>query len=185
MSETYSPEGKRKPGRPSNAERAVREEQQPTKRAEATKRERRRRSDTSATAGLKLHVPAEYLDENYEYRWINDDAGFGDEGERVGQRMHAKTVLDDWDIVTTATGVEGQGEGTPVKRLVGKGEAGKPINAYLCRKPKDWYREDKAKEQQRLKEREDEMRRGAAQGSDALKGPTSYIPEGGIRIGDR
>lgn len=209
MSESYTP--KRKRGRPTNAERAARQAaeqeaeaqtktaavevmslddppapepaEKPSKRAEATRRGRRRRSDTSATAGLKLHVPSDMLDPNYEYRFITDDADFGDEGQRVGQRMHAKTKLDDWDLVMSDTGIDGQGEGTPIKRRVGKNEAGRPNYGYLCRKPKDWYDEDKAKEQKLIDEREESMRRGTVQGPEGLSGPQAYIPAGGIKIG--
>jgi hypothetical protein len=182
MSDEFTPD-RRRPGRPSNAELAARAEGEPvSKRAAETRRERRRRSDTSQTAGLKLHIPEHLKDPSFEYRWINDDADFDTEGQRVGQRMHAKTVLDDWDQVTVKEGIDGQGEGTPVKRLVGRGEAGRPVYAYLCKKPKDWYRQDKAKELDAVKRREEEMRRGASQGPEGLAGPRAYVPESGIEI---
>ena len=138
--------------------------QAPSVRAEATKATRRRR-DTGGLAGLKLHVPEELKEPGFEYRWINDD----------GRRIQGKTVDDDWDVVKTPA-IEGQGEGTPVQRLVGKGEAGQPLRAFLCRKPIEFYKEDKAKEQRRIKEQEDAMKRGTLPTPEGLKGPTTYIP---------
>src|SRR3990167_9017008 len=136
----------------------------PSKRAQAIMAHRRRR-DTGGLAGLKLHVPEELKEPGFEYRWINDD----------GRRIQGKTVDDDWDVVKTPA-IEGQGEGTPVQRLVGKGEAGQPLRAFLCRKPIEFYKEDKAKEQRRIKEQEDAMKRGALPTPEGLKGPTTYIP---------
>ena len=138
----------------------------PSVRAEATRASRRRRKDTGALAGLKLHVPEELKEPGFEYRWINDD----------GRRIHGKTVDDDWDVVTTPA-IEGTGEGTPVTRLVGKAEGGQPLKAFLCRKPMEFYQEDKAKEQRRIKEAEDAMKRGALSTPEGLKGPTTYIPD--------
>lgn len=171
MVEEYTPSPRR--GRPTNAEIAARNAaaEPVSKRAEDTRQQRRRRADAGQTAGLKLHVPEELRDRNSAERWINDD----------GQRIHAKTVLDDWDIVKDKD-IDGQREGTPVKRLVGKGDAGQPLHAYLCRKPKEWYDEDKGKEQDAIKRREEDIRRGAPQGPDGLTGPQAYVPEGGIRI---
>jgi hypothetical protein len=135
-------------------------------RAAEVKATRRRRSDSGPNAGLKLAVPEELKEEGFEYRWINDD----------GQRIHSKTVMDDWDIVKTPK-IKGDGNGSPVSRHVGKDEAGAPIKGILCRKPIEFYQEDKAKEQNRITERESSMVRGAAQSDEGLKGPTSYIPD--------
>lgn len=136
------------------------------KRVEEVKRERRRRQDTGPMAGLKLNVPEELKEAGFEYRWINDD----------DRRIHAKTVEDDWDVVKTAA-IEGTGEGAPVSRVVGKGPAGQPIRAILCRKPTEFYKEDKAKELQAVKEREDAIKRGAPTTPEGLSGPTAYIPD--------
>lgn len=180
---SYSPTGK-KPGRPSKEELEAREAatstQEPSPRVAETRRARRRRADTSATAGLKLHVPEQYKDPNFEYRWMNDSATLGDEGQEMGQRMHEKTVLDDWEPVMSKGQIDGKGEGTPVKRLVGRGEAGRPVYGYLCRKPKDWYDADKAGEQAKIDAQEEQMRR--AEKAEGLAGPTAYVPEGGIKI---
>lgn len=135
-------------------------------RAAEVQASRRRRRDTGPAAGMKLAVPEELKEPGYEYRWINDD----------GRRIHAKTVLDDWDVVSTKA-IEGQGEGTPVKRIVGKGEAGQPLHAVLCRKPKQFYQDDKAAEQRVIKQREDAMKRGAPPVPEGLSGPTTYIPD--------
>ncbi len=135
-------------------------------RAAEVQGERRRRRDTSASAGMKLSVPEELKEPGFEYRWINDD----------GRRVHAKTVMDDWDVVSTKA-IEGQGQGTPVTRIVGKGEAGQPLHAVLCRKPRQLYQEDKAAELRVVKEREDAMKCGATPSPEGLSGPNTYIPD--------
>ena len=184
MSDSFATQGygqeKRRPGRPTNAEieaRKAREEAaaiataeesppQPTKRSAETQATRRRRRDDGPSAGLKLHVPSDLKEEGFEYRWVNDD----------GRRIHDKTVMDDWDQVGTK-GIDGQGEGSAVKRVVGKGEAGQPIYAYLCRKPTEFYREDKAKEQRQIDEREKAIKHGAPATPEGLSGPQTYIPD--------
>jgi len=142
-----------------------------TPRIEATKSDRRRRRDDGPMAGLKLAVPEGLKEQGFEYRWVNDD----------GRRVHDKTVMDDWDRVMTPA-IESEGEGTPVKRLVGKQEGGAPLYAYLCRKPTEFYQEDKSKEQRRIKEQEDAMKRGPGAIPGGLGGSTSYVPGQGNQI---
>lgn len=135
-------------------------------RSEEVRRERRRRADTGPTAGMKLNVPAALLDPNFEYRWIDADQN----------RVHAKTVLDDWDVVTTPA-IDGTGEGAPVSRIVGKDASGQPKRNVLVRKPKDWYMGDKAKEQAAITTREKDIRRGVVNEAGSLKGETAYVPD--------
>jgi hypothetical protein len=79
---------------------------------------------------------------------------------------------------------EGSGEGTPVKRLVGKQDGGAPLYAYLCRKPKDFYQADKARELRSIREREDAIKRGPGAIEGGLPGgSTSYVPDQGNQIG--
>ena len=165
----YTPQPRRRPGRPTNEEIAARQAAPAPepKRAEETRAVRRRRKDTGAMAGLKLHVPEDMKEPGFEYRWINDD----------GRRIHAKTVDDDWDIVTTK-GIDGTGEGTPVTRRVGRQESGAGQNAILCRKPLDWYKEDKRKEHRVVEERRKAMERGLPPAPDGLTAADhSYIPD--------
>lgn len=178
----------RKRGRPSKADleaRKAREEaaqraqavsaapveQEPAppepKRIAETQERRRRRRDDGPMARLKLTVPEEMKEEGFEYRWSNDD----------GRKIHDRTVGDDWDVVRTKA-IDGDGEGTPVTRIVGKHANGEPLKAYLTRKPKDWYDEDKAKEQEEITEMEKQIRRDVPTVSGGLSAKDhSYIPD--------
>ncbi len=148
----------------------------PNRRAEEVSSERRRRQDFGGLPGLKLSVDERAKDPEFTYRIINDKPG----------RIHQKTVQDDWDIVAT-TQMNGfndvakqAGEGTPMAYMVGSTENGAPQKAYLCRKRKEFYEEDKAKEQAVVDAREESIRRGAVTGPDGqgLSSAASYIPGG-------
>lgn len=106
-----------------------------TNRAEATHTERRRRKDGSIDGNrdMKLSVPDGIKQDGFEYRWIND----------LGNRMHQKTVQDDWDKVE---GVK------PVP--AGTDEFGNPYFAHYCRKPSDFVEEDRKANLAALEERE-------------------------------
>lgn len=136
---------------------------------------RRRRSDLGMDGHLKLAVPEDKKERGFTYRWFNDVTG----------RLDGKTVHDDWDIVRENINPDqDNGEGTPVRRSVGVAPDGKPLYAYLCKKPDEFYREDKAKEQKSIDETEAALRRGEVKGADALTGPHAYVPGGrqGISI---
>ena len=147
-------------------------------RQEEVKAERRRRAGSGIERHLRLSIPEEYKDPNYVYRWINDNL----------DRVKLKTTQDDWDIVhehelPNATVKQGEGEGTPIKRIVGRGPDGLPMPAYLCRKRKDYYQADKAKEQKAIEDAENAvLTHKTAAGSQGLN-PSSpddkaYIPGG-------
>lgn len=107
-------------------------------RAEATRRERRRRENVDKTRDMKLgfrFTP----DKNYEYRWINEGID--------NQRLKDLTIDDDWEAVS-ATGEPVDGAGSVLRRAVGESKSG-PQYAVLCRKPKDWYDADHRKGQAR------------------------------------
>lgn len=93
-------------------------------RAQEVSAERRRRSagTLDRTQQLKLAVPENVREDNpgHTFRWINDR----------GNRMHAMTVLDDWDKVE---GVEP----IPVDTVEGK-----PVFAHLCKKPQQFWEAD-------------------------------------------
>lgn len=136
----------------------------PETRAETVKRERRKRQDTGETRDLKLHVPASLKEPGFAYRWMNETAS---------GRIHDMTTHDDWDVVKNPA-IPGQGEGTPVTRIVSKGGA----KAVLCRKPLDFYNEDRKAKQRVVDQREDAIRRGQTPGGQALSpGDRSYIPD--------
>lgn len=166
----FTPEPRRKVGRPSNAEVQARAEVQAaesqsaaTARAAEVMQRRRRRETLGPERNLKLHVPQEMKDPNYEYRWVNDRPG----------RIMQLTQYDDWD---KAPEMEGIGLGTTTERVADKYTGERTV---LLRKPKEFYDADKAAEQKVLDERDDAMRRGPPpsneQGSAELG---EYVPGG-------
>lgn len=159
MTDTFNPAGGRA--------RTLPKAETISARAQEVRSERRRRKEDGPLSGLKLHVPDNLKEPGFEYRWLNDD----DKG-----RVYQKTVHDDWDVVKTKA-IEGQGEGTPVTRLVGKGEGGQPMRAILVRKPKEFHEEDRRKMLAGLKEREEAIKRGEPQSPEGLSQKQhAYIP---------
>lgn len=146
----------------------------PAKRVEAVREERRRRDDMN-TDGFRrrLSVNHALLDhEEYRYHWINDTPG----------RLHALTVLDDWDIMRDPA-IKDDGkhiEGAQVRNLVGTAPDNKPLYAYLARKRKKWWQADRAKAQASLDKFDEELQRGITKDPAALKAtdPHAYVPEG-------
>lgn len=145
-------------------------ETRPQTRAEATQVQRRRRQDSGPTQTLNLHIPDSMKEPGFEYHWFND----------AGGRIHNKTQLDDWDVVTKD--VDGRKE--PVTRLVDKTpRSGEPLRAVLCRKPKDYQDADRAKAMGRIKDQEDSIMRGVVQDPTGRTNQTgAYVPAGGISI---
>ena len=146
---------KRSPGRPP--------------RQDTVKKTRRRREGLGLDRNLRLHVPEDWKDKNFHYHWINDTPG----------RLMNKTVQDDYDIVTEEElrGEKiGEGEGTQVKRAVGTGADGGWQYAYLCRKPKDFYDEDKQSEQAEIDSKMQSIKQGNQE--QIGKGDHAYVPKG-------
>lgn len=151
-------------------------------RKEQVREERRRkRGGLDMLAGQKLTVSEEFLDrENYQYRWINDD----------GARLRSKTVDDDWDLVhdpDKQAKEDVDGLGSVVTKVVGRTKDGKPLNAYLARKRKDWFEADKREKERPLDAVDEALKRGQVAATNpeakAMQGH-SYVPEGGISIED-
>jgi hypothetical protein len=142
-----------------------------TERNEEIKTERRRRAGMGLERTLKLYYPEALKDPNFEYRWINDSPG----------RIEAKTVDDDWDVVTEKR----NGAAAKVRRPVDTGRTGQPLYAVLCRKPKHLYQQDKAEEQKVINAQEEAMRRGpvASPPGDSVESSTTYVPGGRNVIG--
>lgn len=116
-------------------------------RAEAVQSERRRRRDDTLNRvhHLKLAIPAEFRDDKeHEYRWINDE----------NSRVYDLTKEDDWDICTTSKPETSDDD--RVRRPVGTKD-GKPLYAYLVRKPKAFYDEDKRRNAARVAGAEQEL----------------------------
>lgn len=145
----------------------------PGKRTEEIRAQRRRRADTTGEHGGRLNVNEALLDHNqFAYRWINDSAG----------RVDHLTTKDDWDIIRDPTVKDdSNSEGAPVRQLVGSKVDGSPLYAYLCRKPIEFHKEDRAKKQARTTELEKQIMRGVVKAPGALStdNATAYIPDGG------
>ena len=152
---------KRGPGRPPNATRAT-----------EVRAQRRRRADTEHGHHGRLAVRKELLEPQFHHRWINDDPG----------RIHAMTVKDDFDKVSDPSLLQEDGKsmGAEVRQLVGTHLDGKPKYAYLCRKPLDFHREDRAKKQRVVDEMEADIKRGIVKSPGALSAdnPRAYVPGG-------
>jgi hypothetical protein len=172
---------KRGPGRPRKDETEPAGEQI-SQRVQQTRTARRRRQDGDFSgAGRKLHVDPSLKDPNFEYRWLNDDAG----------RLHEKTVLDDWDFVADPAAqadpdmeASNADIGTRISRIVGKDTNGKPQMAYLVRKPKEFHAEDFQKAQAAITATVDDLKRGVVNDPRALTGDKAYVPKDGIKISD-
>jgi hypothetical protein len=132
-------------------------------RAQAERTQRRRRNGTASTAALDVtdEIKARLAAEGKEGRWIND----------VGNRMHDKTVNDDWDKVP---GVEPVVVGTDKR-------TGEQIKAYFCAKPSEFLEEDRKARLTQIAEREEAIVRGT-DGQTAVEG--SYQPKSVNRIGN-
>ena len=139
-------------------------------RAEQTQERRRRRESIGSDRNMKLHVPEDFKDPNFEYRWANDRPG------RVQQLYN-----EDWDTVPAPESeVESKSLGTTVQRTADRfnGE-----NAVLLRKPKKFHEDDRALKQKPVDETEKALRHGPAPSAEGLSGPTAYVPGGKNTIG--
>lgn len=137
-------------------------------------RQRRRRRDDLGTGRLRNLAITGTTDPNYEYRWINDEPG----------RVYNLTQADDWEVVKTSElqGDKDKSVGTTVERIVDKATGRRAI---LVKKLKDYYADDKAKEQARIDEIDEQLKRGGTPSSQGLAHTAeAYIPSGGISIRD-
>lgn len=133
---------------------------------------RRRRQESAETIGKRLGVNESMLDfDSFAYRWLND----------APARLHTKTVKDDWDVMHQdgQSITDSSDLGSAVSQVVGTHPDGSPLRAYLCRKPKEWFREDRDRAKKMLESQLDELR----QGNDrhGVK-QSDYVPNEGIRI---
>jgi hypothetical protein len=140
-------------------------------RTEEIQTERRRRSGMGLERTLKLYYPEGLKDNNFVYRWFNDAPG----------RIEAKTIEDDWDVVVEKK----NGTNTEIRRPVDSGRTGQPLYAYLCRKPKHLYEQDKAEEQKVITAQENAMRKGPPPSAPGAmdESSTTYVPGGRNVIG--
>lgn len=145
-------------------------------RAQAIQGERRRRKDSTLDRvhDLKLALPAEFEgDTEYDYRWANDQ----------GSRLFDLTKRDDWDLCGSEN-PEASDEDR-VRRPVGTDKLGKPIYAYLVRKPKAFVEEDRKVKEERLQQMEAGLVTGVkSTAEDTRPDEVSYAsPSNSIRRG--
>jgi hypothetical protein len=147
-------------------------------RATKEKTERRRQRGSNVLSGIKLGVDPKFLDEkNFAYRWINDNGG----------RIDQMTKADDWDLVRdpTKTGKpDSDGEGSLISKVVGRGESGQPMKAFLAKKPRNFYEEDQADKKASIDKTMESIKRGTPQTEAPGLGASGYVPggPGGIQI---
>lgn len=146
-------------------------------RQEQVKTERRRRGKMGPEAQMRMVVPHDWREhwKDYELRWVNDQKG----------RVRQKTVNDDWDICYSHELPDasplGEGEkGTPVMtQAAGIGGDGRPYNAYLLRKRKEYFEADKRERQAELDKQEKgllQYKQGTGDGLDPASDPHTYVP---------
>lgn len=153
----------------------------PEARATTEKQERRRQRGSTTVHGQKLGVNPAFLDEkNFAYRWLNDDKG----------RVEQMTQQDDYELVPdpTKTGKpDADGLGAIISKVVGVDDGGRPIRAYLAKKPIAYYRDDQREKSASIKKTMDAIKRGvpSTEGASPL-GANGYVPGGatGISIKD-
>lgn len=123
----------------------------------------KRRASIRQTDGpaFRLSIPEGAMDPKLEYRWVNDEKG----------RIQRLTQEDTWDFTTREElGLAGEnsGQGTRLERVVGIGEDGQPLKAYLLCKPKEWAEEDRERRRRPFKQ----------QYAQVLQGKTLAVGEG-------
>ena len=147
-------------------------------RANEVRQERRKKPGQTAHAGIHLSVDESKLDrKTFQYRYAND------QDSRV-QRLEA----EDWDVAPEAAK---PGLGTVSTAHAGVAD-GKPYNAVLMRKRRDWFDTDQKEKQKPLDAIETAIKRGNPNSDAAtLKGAGVYTPgadeqnPGGVNIIER
>lgn len=132
------------------------------------KAQRRRRDVTGAERGLKLHVPEEYKDKDFTYRFVNDRPG----------RIRNLTEMDDYEVVSDVR--LGATDGTIVNRVADTYTGEKTV---LLRKPKEFYEADKAAEQAIIEKNDEKLR--VATAPEGQDGKNFYNPKGRNIIGGK
>lgn len=137
-----------------------------SQRAEEVRRERRKKPGQTVLAGQKLTVDESKLDRSkYQYRFVNDKDG------RVQQLYGV-----DWDVAPEGAKDDTNSLGSVNSAQAGVSE-GKPFNAVLLRKPKDWFEDDQKEKQKPLDEVEDAIRRNNPNHKfNELRGAGVYTP---------
>jgi hypothetical protein len=134
------------------------------------KRKERRSVDVSGY-NQRLEVPAQYKDPRFTYRWVKDNS----------TRLH-QMKQKDWELVDDpriAKDDRNSGIGSRIERVSDERTTHNPEKVFLMRKPKEFYDEDKGKEQARLKAQEQAIERGQVRNAEGQSEPGMYVPAGG------
>jgi len=135
------------------------------KKEERNDRRRRRKVGQDFRGKLGLaQADMEKLCPEYELRWVNDVSG------RVSDKYD-----EDWDYVSRTELSRAPGDdsitegglGDRVSKVVGTGEGGSPMRAYLMKKRREFYEEDKTEKEKAIDEREAGIFRGTHDVDDA------------------
>ena len=146
------------------------EERIEEKKAERAQRRRTRAVGNDHRQKLGLSQDAmERLCPSYELRWTNDV------GDRVTSRYNEDWDYVSWDEIGSTPGQDSmtsEGVGDRVNKVVGTGEHGRPIRAYLMKKRKEWYEDDQSAKEEQIASKEASMFRGEHEGAG-----NQYIPK--------
>ena len=141
---------------------------------ERAKRKQRGKVDMTALS-LKLSVPEEFKDPRLVYRWANDSS-----------MRHHFLKQKGWDYADNAAiaGDErNSGLGTRIERIANERTTPTVEKTFLMCKPKEFYEEDKAIEQDKIKANESQMKRAeSVRNSEGQAASGMYVPEGGMKI---
>lgn len=169
-------EEKRKPGRPTNAERKAREEA-----TVSNQLARGPRPETRETKGRKKRVPLGTPKQKmgapkragYVRRWVNDTPG------RLIQAQEAG-----YEFVADEESAHEKGRAGARKLRVGVTEEKVSLYAYLMEIPEEFYNEDQALKQEPIDQFEDQLRHGGkVSGADRGRDSDAfYTPSEGISI---
>ncbi len=134
-------------------------------------RARRAERGTIDGPAMRLSVPEERKDPNWDYRWVNDS----------DMRIH-NMMERDWDFAESELDVNAttdKGMGTRVERTVNeRSMKGQPQKGFLMKKPKEIYDEDQANKEAKRRKLEQSMEKGKAQSAEGLQGPNAYVVPG-------
>ena len=141
--------------------------------AELTIAERRARRGATGGIKQKLAIPDNLRnDRDNVYRFVND----------VQNRIHDMMNNDTWDMVDSDGSNVGINKGKALQHYVGTADNGDPLTAYLMKKPRAFYNEDKASEQTGLDEKMNQIRAGAKGIQDPKLAGKVYDTDEGIKL---
>lgn len=137
-------------------------------------RKQRKPQDISGFS-QKLSVPDDMKDPRLVYRWVNDTS------TRHHDMLNKGWIYADNAIV--AKDERNSGTGTRIERIANERTTPKPQKTFLMVKPREFYEEDKAAEQAKIKAHEQAIQRAdAVRNQQGGSEPGMYIPSGGMKI---